>query len=102
MQDIEMICFSIISNVGMARAAYIEAIDLANEGKFEEAEEKIEEGNKFFVEGHHSHTELIQKEAGGDGVNVNLLLVHAEDQMMSAESFKILAEKFIQLNKRLK
>ena len=37
MDGIEMICFEIISNVGMARGSYVEAIDLATEGKFDEA-----------------------------------------------------------------
>lgn len=63
MDGIEMICFEIISNVGMARGSYVEAIDLATEGKFDEARAKIEEGNQFFVKGHEAHADLIQKEA---------------------------------------
>ena len=62
MDGIEMICFEIISNVGMARGSYVEAIDLATEGKFDEARAKIEEGNQFFVKGHEAHADLIQKE----------------------------------------
>ena len=101
MEGIEMTCFQIISSVGMARGSYIEAIDLANEGKFEEAEAKIKEGEEFFVQGHTAHAELIQKEASGNRVEVVLLLLHADDQLMSAENFKIIAEKFIALNKKL-
>ena len=44
---------------------------------------------------------MIQKEASGNRVEVVLLLLHAEDQLMSAENFKIIAEKFIALNKKL-
>lgn len=36
-----MTCFEIISNVGTARGCYVEAIDLATEGNFEEAEKKM-------------------------------------------------------------
>lgn len=32
MNDIDMACFEIISNVGMARSCFIEAIDLAGGG----------------------------------------------------------------------
>ena len=96
MDGIEMICFEIISNVGMARGSYVEAIDLATEGKFDEARAKIEEGNQFFVKGHEAHADLIQKEA-----EIILVLVHAEDQLMSAENFKILAEKFIALSEKI-
>lgn len=101
MEGMEMTCFEIISNVGMARGSYIEAIDLATEGKFEEAEAKIEEGNMFFAKGHDAHTDLVQKEAAGERTEIILILVHAEDQLMSAESFKILAEKFIAVNKKI-
>ena len=89
MEGIEMTCFEIISNVGMARGSYIEAIDLATEGKFDEAN------------GHDAHTDLIQKEAAVERTEIILILVHAEDQLMSAESFKILAEKFIAMSRKL-
>lgn len=101
MEGMELICFEIISNVGTARGCYVEAIDLATEGKYEEAEQKIAEGSGYFVKGHNAHSELVQKEAGGEKTDIMLLLVHAEDQLMSAEGFKILAEKFIALNKKL-
>ena len=101
MEGIELICFQIISAVGMARGSYIEAIDLAEQGKCDEAEAKIKAGDEFFTGGHSAHAQLIQKEANGENTEVVLLLVHAEDQLMSAESFKILAEKFIGLNKKI-
>lgn len=36
MSKIDMACFEIIANVGSARSCFIEAIDLAGEGKIEE------------------------------------------------------------------
>ena len=55
----------------------------------------------FFVNGQNAHAERVKKEAAGEKTDVMLLLVHAEDQLMSAEGFKILAEKFIALSKKL-
>ncbi|MEF9892244.1 PTS lactose/cellobiose transporter subunit IIA [Anaerorhabdus sp.] len=95
MEGIELIAFQIISAVGTARSYYIEAIQDAKQGNFEEARKKIEEGSNIFVEGHHAHAELIQKEANGELDTIILLLMHAEDQLMSAEAFKIIAEEFI-------
>lgn len=40
---------------------------------------------------------LITRAAQGEPVPVDILLVHAEDQLMSAEDFKILTERFINL-----
>lgn len=80
---------------------YIEAISFAKEGKFEEARKTIEEGEKIFVEGHHAHAELIQQEASGNNVEFRLLLMHAEDQLMSAETFKVMAEEFISVYEKI-
>ena len=102
MEGIELICFQIISNVGAARSSYIEAIQCAKNGQFEEAHVKIKEGESLFNEGHKAHGELIQKEANGEKTEFSLLLVHAEDQLMSAEGFRILSEEFIEVYKTIK
>lgn len=101
MEELELICFEIITNVGSARSYYMEAIAFAKKGQFEEADNAIKEGETAFREGHHAHTNLIQKEASGEPVSVSLVLLHAEDQLMSAESFKFVAVEFIDLYKRL-
>ena len=102
MNGLELISFQIISAVGTARSMYIEAIELAKQGKIEEARKMIKEGEEAFVQGHSAHAELIQKEAGGDSVQANLLLIHAEDQLMSAEAFQIIATQFIDLYESIK
>ena len=54
-----------------------------------------------FVKGHEAHAGLIQKEANGEKVVPNILLMHAEDQLMSAETIKMMALEIIKLNQRL-
>ena len=101
MEGIELISFQIISAVGTARSCYVEAMREAKAGNFEAAENLIKEGKEIFVEGHHAHVQLIQQEANGDKVDFALLLMHAEDQLMSAETFGILAEEFVDLYKQI-
>lgn len=98
MEGLELICFEIISSVGMARSLYIEAIQEAKAGNFEQAQELIKQGDESFTEGHHSHAKLIQQEAGGEATQ----MTHAEDQLMSAEAFKILSQEFMDLYKEIK
>ena len=100
-EGLEMICFQIISNVGSARSSYIEAIQKAKQGDFEGAEASMEAGRQLFLVGHEAHFELLQKEAQGQAVGGSLILVHAEDQLMSAEGFKIIAEEMIDSYKRI-
>lgn len=101
MDGIELVCFEIISNVGLARSLFIEAIQSAKEGDFDQANKLIEQGNEAFVKGHHSHVNLIQNEAKGEKTEIVLLLLHAEDQLMSAEAFGILANEFVDLYKKI-
>jgi Phosphotransferase system cellobiose-specific component IIA len=101
MDGLERVCFEIISNVGVARSNYINAIDEAKKGNIDKANKYITEGTESFLLGHHAHASLIQKEAAGEDVKVSLILLHAEDQLMSAESFKIIALKFIDLYQEL-
>lgn len=98
----ELVCFEIITAVGNARSLYIEAIQEAKNGNFEKAAELIKEGEASFNQGHHAHAGLIQKEASEEAVPFSLLLMHAEDQLMSAEGFRILAEEFIDVYKNMK
>ncbi len=102
MENLELTAFQIISAVGTARSSYIEAIQKAKEGDFEGAEQLIKEGDEMFIEGHHAHAGLLKIEADkGQGSAVSLLIMHAEDQLMSAESFKTIAVEFIDVYKRL-
>lgn len=100
-EELQMICFQIISNVGAARSSYIEAIQKAKKGDFEGAAACVAEGQKQFLVGHEAHFELIQREAKGEAVGGSLILVHAEDQLMSAEGFKIIAEEMIDCYKKM-
>lgn len=99
MEGIELASFQIISAVGMARSCYIESIRAARLGDFVHAQSLIEEGAEAFAMGHHAHAELIQQEADGSAVQTTLLLMHAEDQLMSAETFKILANEMMETYK---
>ncbi|MZK43341.1 hypothetical protein GT508_01890 [Dorea sp. BIOML-A1] len=44
---------------------------------------------------------MVQKEVVGEDVKMSLILAHAEDQMMSTEVFKVLAEEMIELYKKV-
>lgn len=99
--EMETICFQLITGAGTAKSNFIGAIQKAKEGKYEEAEALIAEGNKVLNDAHLPHTDLVQKEAAGEDVGMNLILAHAEDQMMSTEVFQVMAQEAIDLYKRL-
>ena len=99
--ELTLAAFNNIAYVGDARSNYIDAIDLAAEGKFDEAMEKIKAGKASFTQGHSAHQELLTRFANGELPAMDLLMTHAEDQLMSAEAFGILAERFITLYRKI-
>lgn len=99
-EELQVKAFEIITYVGSARSCYIEAVQEAKKGDFEAAEKLMQTGQDDFVKGHHAHADLLEMESSGENVIISLLLLHAEDQLMSAESFKIVAEEFIDVYKK--
>ncbi|GGI01380.1 MULTISPECIES: PTS lactose/cellobiose transporter subunit IIA [Mammaliicoccus] len=95
MEKYEQIAFQIITHVGMAKSTYMQAIKEAKDGNFKESEDLIVEGNQFLVDGHKVHKDLIQAEASGEAIPLNLLLMHAEDQLISTEVIKEMAKELI-------
>lgn len=93
--EINSIAFQMIAAAGAARSAFITATHKAQKGDFNEAARYIAQGNEYFSEGHSAHSKLIKNEAAGSPTHMNLMLSHAEDQMMGAELFSITAAELI-------
>lgn len=93
------IAFNIIANVGTAKSLYIEIINKCEKREFHDIEKMYEEAEEYLKIAHKAHFNLIQKEAKGEDVNLTLLLIHAEDQLMNAETIKIISKKFVHIYK---
>ena len=100
--ELEMTCFEIISYVGTAKSCYVEAVAKAKGGDFEAAGALIKQGDEAYNGGHDVHMKLLQADAAGerDG-KAPLILLHAEDQMASAETCKLMAINFIDVYREL-
>lgn len=100
-EEMEKITFEMITAVNEARHSYIDAIQSAKNKDFVKAEFLIMQGDAAYNKGHGCHMQLLQAEAAGEIKNVNLLVLHAEDQMISSEGYKIFAVEFLSLYKEL-
>lgn len=97
----EEIIMNLIIFSGDARSYSMEAIQLAKTGKIEEAKELLGKAGEQLGEAHHSQTTLIQNEAAGNKAEVSLLLVHAQDHLMTTITLKDMATEFVELYSRL-
>ncbi len=91
------IVVDIIVNGGNARSRAMEAIQLAKAGKRDEALESIEKAGEFLEKAHNAQTHLIQEEAAGNGKQVTLLMVHAQDHLMNAMTVRDIACEFVDM-----
>lgn len=98
-EELQTAAFQIIATVGEAKSLFIEAMYAARENDFEGAQAKLDEGTEVYSKAHSFHFELVQKEASGEDLPFSILFMHAEDQMLTTETVKIMAEEIVNLRK---
>lgn len=101
MEGLELSIFNIISNGGNAKGLVYEAMEAAEKGDFEQADSLMNEADEFLKVAHQTQTELLQGEANGDKHDISLLMVHAQDHLMTSIEVRNLADMVIRMNKRL-
>ena len=94
--------FQIVSFAGDARSAAMEAINVAKAGNVAAAKEKINDARETISEAHHHQTDLISAEANGEELPFSVLLIHAQDHLMTAMTVIDLAEEIVELYDRIK
>jgi cellobiose PTS system EIIA component len=99
--NMEEVIFGIINYGGNAKGLAYEALEAAENGDFDTSDRLMKEADRELLEAHHIQTDLIQKEAAGEQNEVSILLVHAQDHLMTAIEAKSLIEAIIRLYKRL-
>lgn len=99
--ELEEVIFGLIMNSGEARSLAFEALQSAKNGDYEKAREYQSLANKKSIETHNIQTDLIQKEARGENTAVSLLMVHAQDHLMTSILAKELINEIIYLHEKL-
>lgn len=100
--SMDQIVMELVVNGGNARSKSMEAIKAAKARNFELAKEKIKEANEALNNAHNFQTSLIQDEAAGKGVEISLLMVHAQDHLMNAMTVRDLAKEMISMYEEFK
>ncbi|MDR1794072.1 MAG: PTS lactose/cellobiose transporter subunit IIA [Erysipelotrichaceae bacterium] len=100
-EEMQMLAFQMIAGIGTAKSMYLEAVELAKEGKYEQAKAHLEEGKALYAEAAHSHLDLLAKEANGEDLPFSLIFMHAEDQLLSTETIGLICEEHIALYEKI-
>lgn len=97
----EIEIFEIISHGGNARGFAYEALEAAEEFDFDKAEALIKQAEEELNLAHNTQTKLIQNELNGNPSEKSLLMIHAQDHLMTAISEQKLIEHMIRIIKKL-
>lgn len=97
----EEIIFELISISGTARNYLFEAFDNCKKENYEEAKKDLEMAKNELLKAHNIQTSLIQEEAQGNFMEVKLLMVHAQDHLMTTILTKDLIDKMIDMQKEI-
>lgn len=97
----ENFCLTLITYAGNGRAHAFAALEAAKSGQFALAEEEMAKSEQELGKAHRVQTQLLAGEAQGVGMSPSLLLVHAQDQLMTAISERTLLRELINLYRRL-
>lgn len=100
-EEIQSISFKIISYAGDAFAKFYEAVEVANEGEYEKAEQLIQEGDNSMHEAHKAQMDLLAVEANGEDMDFSVILVHAQDHLMTTIMYERIAKQLISVLKKM-
>ncbi|CAH0266783.1 Lichenan-specific phosphotransferase enzyme IIA component [Peribacillus sp. Bi96] len=99
-EDLSELSFQLILHSGNARSCAMEAIALQKQRKSSDAREKLKEAESEFVAAHKIQTALIQQEVNGEEFEIPLLLIHAQDHLMTSMTTKDLAKEIVELHEK--
>lgn len=97
-----VVAFELISTAGSSRSSSMLAIQAARSGDADKATELLAQAEADLLAAHHLQTELVQREAAGDRVPVNIILVHAQDHLTGAMLMKDLASEMVRVYSELR
>ena len=97
----EEVSFQLIWHAGNSKSCSMEAISAAYAEDYDAAQKKLEEAAAEMKEAHQIQTDLLHNFANGDGMEVDILMVHAQDHLNGAIMALDFAKQIITLNKKV-
>lgn len=96
-EAMQSIAFQLIAHSGEAFDSYYKSIDFARAGNFEQAKRELKKGNEKLTIAHNSQRELLTAEARNEQLEFSIILIHAQDHLMTTIMFERVAKEFIKL-----
>lgn len=99
-EKLQEAAFEIILSSGDARNLVHESYKFMREAKYEAATEQLDAASDSLAKAHKAQTELLQQFAGGEKIEMDILMVHAQDHLMTTMTFRDVALEMLVLYQR--
>lgn len=97
--NLEGIIMQIIAFSGEARSLAFNGLKEARAKNFDKAEAYMEESAEASLKAHKAQTDLLIQEANGEKNDISILLIHAQDHLMTSILAKDLIQEMIGMYK---
>lgn len=95
------VIMGLIMEGGNAKGFAVEAIRAAKQNDFSAAKDFLDKSNESLSKAHNVQTDMLTKEAQGQPNEVNLYMVHAQDHLMTAITFRDLAQEIVEIYEKI-
>jgi len=98
---LQNIAFQIILESGQGRTLINEAFFSMRNKDFVVAINKLEKAHQFIIRAHNVQNDLIQNYASCNKIEIDVLMVHAQDHLMSTQTLHELAFEMLFLHEQV-
>lgn len=99
--ELEEVVMGLIINSGQARSLAYTALKQAKAGDFAVAQQTMAQSRTALNEAHRVQTQLIESDQGEGRMKVSLVLVHAQDHLMTSMLARELIAELIELHEKV-
>jgi PTS system cellobiose-specific IIA component len=101
LDNLEETVMELIINAGESKSCAMQALYAAKAGKWDEVDGLLQESTAASKRAHKVQTALIGMDEGCGKVSVNLIMVHAQDHIMTSMLARELIEELIAVHRKL-
>ncbi len=98
--DMESTVMELIINAGEARSYAMQALRAAKQGNWDLVDEQLTEASAASKRAHDVQTMLIGMDEGCGKIPVNLVMVHAQDHIMTSMLAREMIEELIEIHRQ--
>ena len=97
----EELVMELLINAGQARSDAMEAIRCAGQKDWQGATQLMASSELACLQAHKIQTALISQDEGCGKIEVNLILIHAQDHLMTVMLLRDIVKNFVNLAKKI-